>query len=131
MGAGAAAAELPLERCCIDACCAQNDGASVPEVCLTHEASEALSSSFALRHRAWMQANAVSQRAAWLLLQARVTTAAACPNLLPPAAFLASHHPWSHARHGCGCCVHQGDEAIDPSGYLVLMELGFTSVHDT
>jgi hypothetical protein len=78
-----------------------------------------------------MQANAVSQRAAWLLLQARVTTAAVCPNLQPPAAFLASHHPWSYARHGCGCCVFQGDEDIDPSGYLVLMELGFTSVHDT
>ena len=68
MGAGAAAAELPLEQCCIDACCAQNDGASVPEVCLTHEASEALSSSFALRHRAWMLGNAVSQRAARMLV---------------------------------------------------------------
>ena len=33
-----------------------------------YEASEILSSSFALRHHAWMQANAVSQRAAWVLM---------------------------------------------------------------
>ena len=33
-----------------------------------HEASETLSSSFTLRHYAWMQANAVSQRAAWVLV---------------------------------------------------------------
>ena len=33
-----------------------------------HEASEALRSSFALRHHDQMQANAVSQRAAWVLV---------------------------------------------------------------
>jgi hypothetical protein len=35
---------------------------------MVHEASGILSSSFSLRHHAWKQANAVSQRAAWVLL---------------------------------------------------------------
>ena len=41
----------------------RNSGASVSGPAGAHEASGAFSSSFALRHRAWMQANAVSQRA--------------------------------------------------------------------
>ena len=45
----------------------RNGGASVSAADGVHEASETLSSSFALRHHAWMQANAVSQRAAWVL----------------------------------------------------------------
>ena len=46
----------------------RNGGASVSAANGVHEASEALSSSFALRHHAWMQANAVSQRAVWVLV---------------------------------------------------------------
>ena len=46
----------------------RNDGASVSGAYWAYEVSEALSSSFTLRHRAWMQANAVSQRAAWVLV---------------------------------------------------------------
>ena len=32
-----------------------------------------------------------------------------------------SRHPWPRARRRCDCCVHQGGEAIDPSGNLLLM----------
>ena len=46
----------------------RNGGASVSGTNRGHEASEALSSSFALRHHDQMQANAVSQRAAWVLV---------------------------------------------------------------
>jgi hypothetical protein len=42
----------------------RNSGALVSGVHGVHETPETLSSSFALRHHAWMQANAVSQRAA-------------------------------------------------------------------
>ena len=46
----------------------RNGGASVSGADGVHEASGALSSSFALRHRARMLANAVSQRAACVQL---------------------------------------------------------------
>jgi len=46
----------------------RNDGASVSGANWAPEASEALSSSYRFRHHAWMQANAVSQRAAWVLV---------------------------------------------------------------
>ena len=46
----------------------RNGGVSVPEATGVHEASETLSSSFALRHHDQMQANAVWQRAAWVLV---------------------------------------------------------------
>ena len=46
----------------------RNGGASVSGTNRGHEASEALSSSFALWHHDQMQANAVSQRAAWVLV---------------------------------------------------------------
>ena len=46
----------------------RNGGTSVSQASWMYEASEILSSSLAMRHHAWMQANAVSQRAAWVLL---------------------------------------------------------------
>ena len=46
----------------------RNGGASVSGADGAHEASETQSRSFALRHHAWMQANAVPQKAAWVLL---------------------------------------------------------------
>ena len=46
----------------------RNGGASVSGANWVYEASEILSSSLAMRHHAWMQANAVSQRAAWMLV---------------------------------------------------------------
>ena len=46
----------------------RNGDVSVPEATGVHEASETLSSSFALRHHDQMQAIAVSQRAAWVLV---------------------------------------------------------------
>jgi hypothetical protein len=46
----------------------RNGGASVPGAAGLLDAPEPLSSSFTLRHHAWMQANAVSQRAAWVLV---------------------------------------------------------------
>jgi len=58
----------------------RNAGASVSGVNVAHEASETLSSSFTLRYHAWMLANALSQRAAWVLvprpLNCRVNDAA-------------------------------------------------------
>ena len=58
----------------------RNGGVSVSGVVVVYEASGTLGSSSALRHRAWMLANAVSQRAAWVLvlrsLSYRVSTAA-------------------------------------------------------
>ena len=61
MGAGAAAAKLSHKRCCIDAQKWWRIGFGVDVV---HDAPETLSTSFMLRHHAWMQASAVSQRAA-------------------------------------------------------------------
>ena len=46
----------------------RNGGASASGANWAHEASGTLSSSFALRHHAWMQAHAVSQRAACVLM---------------------------------------------------------------
>jgi hypothetical protein len=46
----------------------RNGGASVSGASWMHEASGTVSRCFALRHHAWMQANAVSQRAAWVLV---------------------------------------------------------------
>ena len=46
----------------------RNGGASVSGAVVAYEASGTLSRSFARWHRAWMQANAVSQRAAWVLV---------------------------------------------------------------
>ena len=46
----------------------RNGGASVSGVVGVHDASGTLSSRFALRHNDQMQANAVSQRAAWVLV---------------------------------------------------------------
>ena len=46
----------------------RNGGVSVSGVVVVYEAAETLGSSSALRHRAWMLANAVSQRAAWVLV---------------------------------------------------------------
>ena len=65
---GAAAAELPLGGCCICARCARNGGASDSAAHGAHEASETLSSSLALRNIDQAQANAVSQRAALVLM---------------------------------------------------------------
>ena len=64
--AGAAVAHLQREQCCIGTRC----GAPVPGVTGgVHEAPETLSSrSFALRHHEQMLANAVSQRAVWMLM---------------------------------------------------------------
>ena len=63
--AGAAVAHLQREQCCIGTRC----GAPVPGVTGVHEAPETLSSrSFALRHHEQMLANAVSQRAVWVLV---------------------------------------------------------------
>ena len=45
-----------------------NGGASVSGADGVHEASGTLSRSFTLRHHAWMQANAVPQKAAWVLM---------------------------------------------------------------
>ena len=64
---GAAAAELPLGGCCICARCARNGGASDSAAHGAHEA-ETLSSSLALRDIDQAQANAVSQRAALVLM---------------------------------------------------------------
>jgi len=63
--AGAAVAHLQREQCCIGTRC----GAPVPGVTGgVHEAPETLSSrSFALRHHEQMLANAVSQRAVWMM----------------------------------------------------------------
>jgi len=49
----------------------RKSSASVSGADRVHEASETQSSSFTLRHRAWMLAIVVSQRAAWLLVQTR------------------------------------------------------------
>ena len=68
VGAEAAVAELPREQCCIDARCARIGGAFVSGAAGMLEASETFSSSFSLRHHAWMQANAVSQRAVRVLV---------------------------------------------------------------
>jgi len=65
VGAGAAAAELTRERCYSAHIVPRNGGTSVSGATGAYEASETLGSSFTLRHRAWMQANAVSQRAVW------------------------------------------------------------------
>ena len=68
MGAGAAAAELSLERCCIDGRAAQKSSAPVSGptgVLVTHGT---LSRSLLVYHHDQMQANAVSQRAAWVLV---------------------------------------------------------------
>ena len=65
---GAAAAELPLGGCCICARCARNGGASDSAAHGAHEGSETLSSSLALRNNDQAQANAVSQRAALVLM---------------------------------------------------------------
>ena len=46
----------------------RNSGASVSGPAGAHEASGTFSSSFALRHRAWVLGNAVSQRAARMLV---------------------------------------------------------------
>ena len=46
----------------------RSGGASVSGANWMHEASEILSSSFTLRHHAWMQANAVPQKVAWVLM---------------------------------------------------------------
>ena len=46
----------------------RNGGASVSGADGVHEASGTLSRSFTLRHHAWMQANAVPQKAAWVLM---------------------------------------------------------------
>ena len=64
MGADAAAAELPVSDAVSPHVAPRNGGASVSEANWAQEASEALSSSFRFRHHAWMQAKAVSQRAA-------------------------------------------------------------------
>jgi len=48
----------------------RNDGACVSGADGAHEALETLRSSFTWRHHAWMQANAVSQRAARVLMLA-------------------------------------------------------------
>ena len=68
MGAGAAVAELLRERCLSMGGRRRKSSASVLGADGVLEASETLRSSFALRHRDQMQANAVSQRAAWVLL---------------------------------------------------------------
>ena len=49
----------------------RNGGASVSGADGMHEASGTLSRSFALRHHAWMQAIAVSQRAHWCWCRGR------------------------------------------------------------
>ena len=49
----------------------RNGGTSVSAADGVQEASQTLSGSFAQRHYAWMQANAVSQRAAWVLVRGR------------------------------------------------------------
>ena len=46
----------------------RNGGASVSEANWAQKAPGTLSSSISLRHHAWMQADAVSQRAAWVLV---------------------------------------------------------------
>jgi hypothetical protein len=53
----------------------RNGGASVSGAVRMHDALEKPSSSFTLRHHAWMQANAVSQRAAWVLMPRPLNTA--------------------------------------------------------
>jgi hypothetical protein len=68
VGAGGAAAELPLERCCIDGRGAQKWWRICFGAYWVHEAPQTLSSSLALRHHDQMQADAVSQRAAWVLV---------------------------------------------------------------
>jgi len=67
-GAEAAVAELPCEQCLSMGGRRRNGGASVSGANGVHEAPGTLNSSFTLRHHAWMQANAVSQRAARMLL---------------------------------------------------------------
>jgi hypothetical protein len=62
---GAADAELTRERCYSAHIVPRNGGASVSGAAGAYEALETLGSSFTLRHRTWMQANAVSQGAAW------------------------------------------------------------------
>ena len=52
-----------------------NGGTSVSGTDRVHEASGILSSSFALRHYAWIPANAVSQRAVWVLMPRSIITA--------------------------------------------------------
>jgi len=53
----------------------RNIGAPVLGADGVHDASGAPSSSFSLRHHAWMQAMAVSQRAAWVLVPRPLNTA--------------------------------------------------------
>ena len=68
VGAGAAVAELPLERCCIDGRAAPNSSVPVSGptgVLVTHGT---LSRSLLVYHHDQMQANAVWQRAAWVLV---------------------------------------------------------------
>ena len=47
---------------------ARNGGVSISGVVVVYKALGTLSSSFAVRHHAWMLANAVSQRVAWVLV---------------------------------------------------------------
>ena len=68
VGAGAAAANLQREQCLSMGGRRRNGGASVSGAYWVHEAPETLSSSLALRHHDQMQADAVSQRAAWVLV---------------------------------------------------------------
>jgi len=68
VGAGAAAAELSRERCLSMGGRRRKSSAPVLGADGVHEASETLRSSFALRHHDQMQANALSQRAAWVLV---------------------------------------------------------------
>ena len=68
MGAGTEVAELLRERCLSMGGRRRKSSASVLGADGVLEASETLRSSFALRHHDQMQANAVSQRAAWVLV---------------------------------------------------------------
>jgi hypothetical protein len=63
--AGAAAAELPLERCCIGALCAQK----LWRVCFAGKLGACIiGDTLQQRYVAVLQANAVSQRVAWVLV---------------------------------------------------------------
>ena len=68
LGVGAAAAECRLRDAVSTHVAPRNGGAPVLGAAGAHEASQTPSSSLALWHHSQMQANAVSQRAAWVQL---------------------------------------------------------------
>ena len=101
LGAGAAVVNLQLKQCLSMGGRRRNGGASVLGANRVPEASEALSSSFALRHHAWMQANAVPRRAAWVLVLRSLTYRVSDAVSAHVAAKLVA----ASCSDACECCV--------------------------